>query len=80
MNYQILKRTFEALKYGQGTPKRMELNKDALTSEYFPSSKWLLRVPFIMSDGTPHPTQKYLDYEFRTKKEAKEYAEEGFYL
>lgn len=70
MKYEILKRTFKALNYPRGSIERKNLNTDVLTSEYYTTNKWLLRVPFIMSDDTPHPTQKYLDYDFKTKKEA----------
>jgi hypothetical protein len=36
----IYKRTFEALKHPKGSAKRIELNKDAITSEYMLSYKY----------------------------------------
>jgi hypothetical protein len=49
---------------------RAVLNCDTLTSEYFPSYRYMTRTRAFMSDGTPHPTQKYHNRTFRTKKEA----------
>lgn len=66
----IHRRTFEAARFPKGSTERETLNKDVLTSEYMPSYRYLLRRPFLMSDGTPHPTQKYLDVTFTTRAEA----------
>lgn len=67
---EIIRRTFEASKHPAGSAERIELNKDARTSEYQTSYRYLLRRPFLMSDGSPHPTQRYIDRAFRTKSEA----------
>lgn len=67
---QILRRTFEANRYPKGSQERARLNEDALTSEYYPSHKYLLRVQALMSDGTPDLAQKWQDYTYRTKREA----------
>ena len=47
------------------------MNKDALTSEYYPSHKYLLHIQAVMNDGTPNPVQKWHDYTYRTKREAR---------
>ncbi len=67
---ELLRRTFAAKNHPAGSPERAELNKDVLTSEYMPSYKFLVRRPFTMSDGTPHPTQKHIDETFPTKAAA----------
>lgn len=71
MAYQIIKRTFEASNYPEESTERKELNKSALTSEYFKSFKYILRRPFFMSDGSLHP-QKWMDDEYKTAKMARE--------
>ncbi len=68
--YQIMRRTFEARMHPHGSPERAALNGDVKTSEYYTSQPYLLRRPFIMSDGTPHPTQPFIDRTFRTRREA----------
>lgn len=56
---RIARRTFEATKYPVGSLQRKELNGSALTSEYYPSKKYL-----IVSTNN----QSIAD--FRTKQEA----------
>ncbi len=70
-----LRRTFEAGKYPKGSSERAALNRDALTSEYYTSKPWLVREPFVMSDGSPHPTQPHISHDFRTKAEAQAWIE-----
>jgi hypothetical protein len=65
----VLRRTFAASGYAKGSPERTQLNLDGLTSEYLPSYRYIVRRPFVMSDGTLHP-QKRIDDHFRTKAEA----------
>ena len=67
---EILRRTFEAAKHPTGSEERQRLNRDAVTSEYMTSHRYAIRRPFLMSDGTPHPTQAYLLDTYRTKAEA----------
>jgi hypothetical protein len=43
VKYVIKKRTFEAKKYPVGSPERMKLNEDSVTSEYMPSHKYSLK-------------------------------------
>jgi len=73
MKSTILRRTFAALK-AESPEERDRLNADALTSEYFTGSRYLLRTPALMSDGTPNPVQKFHDRTFRTRKEAELHA------
>jgi arylamine N-acetyltransferase len=40
--YQIIKRTFEAKMFWEGSPERAELNKSVVTSEYMPSHKYAI--------------------------------------
>ncbi len=42
--YQVFKRTFEALQFAKGSAERSHLNEDALTSEYMPSYKYLVKT------------------------------------
>lgn len=72
--FQVIRRTFEAAKHPKGSSKRAKLNSDVETSEYYPSQPWLLRRNFLMSDGTPHPTQQFIDSTFRTRRDAVEAA------
>jgi hypothetical protein len=58
----VQRRTFEALKWAKGSPMRIALNKNALTSEYLPSYKYLYSV---FDDG-----HKISSESFRTKAEA----------
>jgi hypothetical protein len=74
---QILRRTLEANRYPKGSPERARLNEDALTSEYYPSHKYLLRVQALMNDGTPNPAQKWHDYSYPTKREAQAARKDG---
>jgi hypothetical protein len=67
---EILRRTFEAAKHPKGSAERQRLNWDAITSEYMTSHRYAIRHPFLMSDGTQHPTQPYLVTTHRTKAEA----------
>jgi hypothetical protein len=46
---KAVRRTFEAVKYPEGSPKRAELNKSTLTSEYMPSYKYVI----CNDDGIP---------------------------
>lgn len=75
MTGQILRRTFEARNHPEGSPERARLNCDVLTSEYMTGQRYLFRKPFLMSDGTPHPTQKFNDKTFTTKRQATAEAE-----
>lgn len=70
MKSEILRRTFEAAKYPKGSQEREKLNEDSVTGEYMTSYKYILRKPFLMSDGTLHPNQKFISRSFRTKAEA----------
>ncbi len=74
MVYQIIKRTFEALNYPEGSEERKQLNRSGLTSQYFTSYKWIIRRPFYMSDGKSLHPQVWQDDEYKTLKEAKEVA------
>lgn len=58
--YRIVRRTFSALKYPEGSEERNALNNDWLTSEYMPSYRYGLRN----WDGSHTP------FTFRTKGEA----------
>ncbi len=64
MNLTILRRTFAASKTSDPA-ERASLNLDALTSQYYTSHRYLVRVPF-----PNHPTQKYTSHTFRTRAEA----------
>jgi len=64
---KILTRTFQAKK-AHDPEKRKALNLDALTSEYMPSHRYLIREPF-----PNHPTQEHISHTFRTKAEAEEW-------
>lgn len=70
----IHRRTFEAAKHPPGSPERVQLNLDPLTSEYMPSYRYLIREPARMSDGTPNPAQAFHNRTFRTKTEGQAYA------
>lgn len=74
MNVEVLRRTFDAKNHPESSPERERLNRDPLTSEYMPSLRYLVRWPFLMNDGTPHPTQKHLSRGFKGKAEAIIYA------
>jgi hypothetical protein len=67
---EILTRTFEAAKQTAGSPERAALNCDPLTSEWMPSYRFLIREPFLMSNGSTHPTQPFTSRCFRTKSDA----------
>jgi hypothetical protein len=69
MIMQILRRTFQAAK-ANTEAERAELNGDALTSQYYPSQRYLVREPF-----PNHPTQKHIGHTFRTRKEAEAWVE-----
>jgi hypothetical protein len=69
---ELMKRTFAARNYPQGSEDRARLNLTALHSEYMPSQPYLVREPFLMSDGTPHPRQQYIETCYRTKTQARE--------
>jgi hypothetical protein len=45
---KVVRRTFEAAKFPKGSPERVALNGDWLTSEYMPSYKYGL----LEDDGT----------------------------
>ena len=68
MKAELLRRTFAAKQHPIGSAERAAMNSDVLTSEYYPSQRYLLRRPFIMTDGTPHPTQPFIDRTFRSNK------------
>ncbi len=72
----VLKRTFEAARHPKGSAERERLNRDVRTSEYMPSMRWIVRRPCLMSDGSPHPRQPWVNDEFRTKREAEAFAAE----
>ncbi len=76
MNATVHRRTFEAAKHPAGSPERARLNLSALTSEYMTGTPYLARYPFVMSDGTPHPTQSHISREFRTRKAAQDFADQ----
>ena len=71
------RRTFEAKKFPKGSADRDRLNLDALTSEYSPSYKYLVREVALMSDGSPNTAQGHHNREFRTKLEAELYISLG---
>jgi len=45
----VKRRTFEAVKHPDGSPRRAELNKNTLTSEYMTSYKYVI----CNDNGTP---------------------------
>lgn len=47
----VIRRTFEAAKHPKGSEERARLNRDAQTSEYRPSRRYLT------SDGRSHRTK-----------------------
>lgn len=55
----IWRRSFDALAYPKGSVEREKLNSSALTSEYYPSKKYI-----ITENGEALP------YSFTTRKEA----------
>jgi len=59
---EIKRRTFEAKKFPKGSPMRMMLNRDPITSEYLPSQR------YIVVNGS-------IKRSFTTKKEAEQYVE-----
>ena len=59
MKCKVMKRTFEALNYPEGSAQRIELNKNTLTSEYLPSYKYCV-------------TGENFSHACRTRKEAQE--------
>ena len=61
---EILMRTFAA-REAYDPAERARLNLDALTSEYMPSHRYLIREPFHN-----HPNQRWISHTFRTRKEA----------
>lgn len=71
------RRTFEANKFPKGSPERERLNLDALTSEFNPSYRYLVREVALMSDGSPNTAQGHHDHSFRTKLEAELYISLG---
>ncbi len=64
----IVRRLFSALNHPAGSDARKRLNLDAFTSEYLPSHKYLVKIPF-----PNHPTQRHLNHTLRTKTEALAY-------
>ncbi len=56
----VFKRTFAARRHPPGSPLRTRLNRDARTSEYMPSHRYML----VDDKGVPAP------YSYRTKSEA----------
>jgi hypothetical protein len=48
----VQRRTFEAATHPKGSEERARLNCDALTSEYYPSKRYLT------SDGRAHVTKR----------------------
>lgn len=64
------RRTFEAAQHGKESEERARLNRDALTSEYMPSHRYIVKEPALMSDGRQNPTQQFFNHTFRTKGEA----------
>jgi len=42
MSWKIVRRKFSALKYEKGSPKRNQLNKSSLTSEFARKKVWLV--------------------------------------
>lgn len=57
----IKKRTFEALKHPEGSPERIKLNEELITSEYQQDYKYIIEVG------------NYQLHAFKTRKEAEEY-------
>ena len=58
----VKRRTFEAKQWPKGSTERATLNGDPLTSEYFPSMRYIIR----QDDGSRGPAIGM----FRTKAEA----------
>lgn len=58
-----LRRTFEAASHPKGSLERERLNRDALTSEFLPGSRYVVRE-FV---NTP---QGFVTHTFRTKADA----------
>jgi hypothetical protein len=69
----LLRRTFQAAQHPKDSDIRKALNEDALTSEYMPSYKYMVRRPARMTDGSPNPAQVWYDMEFVSKAEAWNY-------
>ncbi len=65
----IIRRSFCAAKHPKGSVER-GLNLDAVTSEYLPGERYIVRRRAVMSEGTPNPAQRFHDCGFRTKGEA----------
>lgn len=42
LRYTVHRRTFGASRYPKGSPERARLNERALTSEYYPSKRYLV--------------------------------------
>ena len=62
MKYTVHKRTFEALKYPKGSPERIKLNEDNITSEYMTSYKFALKGPNLSTSfKTKHEAQALAD-------------------
>lgn len=70
MKAELLRRTFAAKLHPKGSPERDALNNDVVTSEYMPSYRYVVRVPAMMSDGTPNPVQPFHVWTFTTKSAA----------
>lgn len=63
--YQVVRRTFEALKHPKDSEERKKLNEDTITSEYMPSYKYA-----VVEEGSPHGP-----HTFRTKSEAEAFVD-----
>lgn len=64
----VQRRTFAALAFEKGSRERAEYNAFVLTSEYYPSHKYVL---FHRRDVNAHPAH----LTFRTKREAEDHME-----
>lgn len=67
---KIIKRTFEALKYPEGSKEREELNLSAKTSAYMPSYKY---IAVVVTEKNPKYNEMKFTAARRTKKEAQLY-------
>ena len=67
----VVRRLFSAANHPPESPARAQLNRDVFTSEYMPSYRYMIRAPFLMSDGSVNPVQPTIDHTFRSRTEAK---------
>lgn len=72
---EIFPRTFDAAGEAMGSVERAAFNSNPITSEYYTSQKWVVRVPCVMSDGSKNPAQPFHYHTFKTRAQAQLFAE-----